>query len=296
MEMELEKPYEAWHDLVAFLARWHPPKFHQFDGTGDAREHLAYFEAACGDTANNPSLFLRQFSGSLTGPAFHWYNRLPMGSIGSWANMKEVFKKNFVAMKKDFSIVELSQVRQRRDEAIDDYIVRFRNSFMRLAREMHLEDVIEMCVHGMQQHWSLEVARCEPKIFSALSSAVATTKLEFEKSPQIMELYKNASAFDPAKRFNATKPSNNGGKPKAPAEANATRIFSTTPQGQVPVLGAKNEQAGGRQHPSIQHLLKKQYVGHVIENCVAFKEWLQRAVDEKRITLDPDAINPDCHS
>ena len=50
-ESELEKPYEAWHDLVPFPSGWHPPKFRLFDGTGDAREHLAYFEAMCGDTS-----------------------------------------------------------------------------------------------------------------------------------------------------------------------------------------------------------------------------------------------------
>ncbi|KAM0851210.1 hypothetical protein ACQ4PT_052579 [Festuca glaucescens] len=245
-------------------------------------------------------------------------------------------------MKKDFSIVELSQVRQRREESIDEYIIRFRNSYVRLAREMHLEDAIEMCVHGMQQHWSLEVSRREPRTFSALSSAVAATKLEFEKSPQIMELYKNASAFDPTRRFASTsKPINNGGKMKAHAEANATRVFSSTPQGNVPFLGARGDQAGGRQRPSLQELLKKQYifrrelvkdmfnqlmehralnllepqrpdqvrmtdnalfcpyhryVGHVIEDCIAFKEWLQRAVNEKRINLDPEAINPDYHA
>jgi hypothetical protein len=103
VESELEKPYEAWHDLVPFPAGWHPPKFHQFDGIGDAREHLAYFEATCGDTTNNSLLLLCQFSGSLT---------LPVGSIGSWGAMKDVFRKHFVAMKKDFSIVELSQVKQ----------------------------------------------------------------------------------------------------------------------------------------------------------------------------------------
>ncbi len=264
-----------------------------------------------------------------------------MGSIGNWATMKEVFKKHFVAMKKDFSIVELSQVRQRRDEAIDDYVIRFQNSFVRLTREMHLEDAIEMCVHGMQQHWSLEVSRREPKTFSALSSAMAATKLEFEKSPQIMELYKNASTFDPTKRFNATKPSGSGNKPKVPTEANSTKVFSTAPQGQVPMIGAKNEQVGGRQRSTLQDLLKKQYifrrelvkdifnqlmehralnlpeprrpdqvtmtdnplyypyhryVGHAIEDCIAFKEWLQRAVNEKRINLDADAINPDYHA
>lgn len=58
-ESELDKPYDSWHDLVPFPVGWHLPKFRQFDGTGDAREHLAYFEATCGDTACNPSLLLR---------------------------------------------------------------------------------------------------------------------------------------------------------------------------------------------------------------------------------------------
>ena len=53
---ELNKPYESWHDLVPFPAGWQPPKFRQFDGTGDSREHLVYFEAMCGDTAQTPSL------------------------------------------------------------------------------------------------------------------------------------------------------------------------------------------------------------------------------------------------
>jgi hypothetical protein len=88
----------------------------------------------------------------------------------------------------DTSLLELSQIKQGRDEKIDDYILRFRNNYVRLTREMHPEDAVEMCVHGMQQHWSLEVSRREPKTFSALGNAVAATKLEFEKAPHIMEL------------------------------------------------------------------------------------------------------------
>jgi hypothetical protein len=38
------------------------------------------------------------------------------------------------------------------------------------------------------------------------------------------------------------------------------------------------------------------YVGHVIEDCVAFKEWLQRVVNDKRINLDPEAMNLDYHA
>jgi hypothetical protein len=175
-DYELDKPYEAWHDLVPFPVGWNPPKFRQFDGTGYTWEHLSYFEAMCGDTACSPSLLLRQFSSSLTGATFHWYSQLRVGTISDWKTMKELFKVHFISMKKDFSIIELAQVRQRHDEKIDDYIVRFRSSYVRLAREMNPEDAIEM-----QQHWSLEVSRREPKTFSAFSSAVAATKLEFKK-------------------------------------------------------------------------------------------------------------------
>ena len=38
------------------------------------------------------------------------------------------------------------------------------------------------------------------------------------------------------------------------------------------------------------------YVGHIIKDCIEFKEWLQRAVDEKKVNLDPDAINPQYHT
>jgi hypothetical protein len=51
--------------------------------------------------------------------------------------MKELFKSHFVSMKKDFSIVELLQVKQKRDENIDDYVLRFRNSYVPLAWKIH---------------------------------------------------------------------------------------------------------------------------------------------------------------
>ena len=90
---------------------------------------------------------------------------------------------------------------------------------------MYPEDAVDMCVHGMQQHWSLEVSRREPKTFSALGNAVAATKLEFEKAPHIMELYKNAGTSDYSKKFQSTaKPFNNGNKPKIQAESNTTRL------------------------------------------------------------------------
>ncbi|KAJ1259357.1 hypothetical protein BS78_10G148100 [Paspalum vaginatum] len=334
-EDELQKPYESWHDKVPFPAGWHPPKFCQFDGTGDATEHLVYFELVCGDTVNNPSLLLRQFSASLTGAAFHWYSRIPAGSVSSWVAMKELFRSHFITMRKDISILELSQIHQRRDEKIEDYIIRFRNNYVHLAREMHPEDAIQMCIHGMHQHWLVGVSRRDPKTFSALGDAVAATKLKFEKVPHIMEMYKNAGFNDNVRRFNSSnRPSfNNGGKAKLPVESNTTNT--------MPVLGLRNEHPRPMGRPNIRELLNKQYVfrrdlvkslfeqmneqkllnlpnptrpdqvamtdnplycpyhryvGHKIEDCITFKEWLQRDVDEKKLALKPEALNPNYHT
>lgn len=327
VEDELQKPYESWQDRVPFPAGWHPPKFRQFDGTGDATEHLAYFEAICGDTAHSPSLLLRQFLASLTSAAFHWYSRLPAWSIRSWSGMKDVFKSHFISLSKEITVLELSQIKQKRDEKIEDYVVRFRNSYVCLTREMHAADAVQMCIHGMQQHWLVGIARRSPKTFSELGE-VAATKMEFERAPQIMELYKNAGNND-NRRFNSSyKTVNNGGKPKLSAESNAT----TT----VPVFGPRDDQRPNKR-PNIRELLNKQYVfrrdlvkslfeqmnehhlltlpnptrpdqvnmvennlycpyhryvGHKIEDCIAFKEWLQRAVDEGKLALKPEAINP----
>lgn len=122
-------------------------------------------------------------------------------------------------------------MKQRCDEAIDDYVIRFHNSYVRLTREMHVEDTIGICINRMM-HWSFEVYGREPKTFSDLDSVVAATKIEFEKSPQIMELYKNISDFDQAKRFGLTmKPTSNRGKRKAQVEANVARVFYIIPQG-----------------------------------------------------------------
>lgn len=97
---ETDKPYAAWHDQVPFPQGYSKPRFQMFDGTGDAREHLTHFEAACGDIATQPSLLLRQFSLSLKGAAFQWYSRLAPGSVPDWNTMKALFKSHFISVRK----------------------------------------------------------------------------------------------------------------------------------------------------------------------------------------------------
>lgn len=77
------------HDQVPFPLGYHPPQFQKFDGIGDPKQHLAHFEAACGNTINNESLLLRQFPLSLQGAAFAWYSKLPPASVPDGPSMKK---------------------------------------------------------------------------------------------------------------------------------------------------------------------------------------------------------------
>jgi hypothetical protein len=78
-----------------------------------------------------------------------------------------------------------------------------------------------------------------------------------------MELFKNVGIPDNMKRFNSTtnpnNNNNNNNKPKV-TEANTARASTLMQQGNVPMLGMRNEAPRGRQRPSTQDLLKKQYV------------------------------------
>jgi hypothetical protein len=74
---------------------------------------------------------------------------------------------------------------------------------------------------------------------------MAATKLEFEKSPEIMEHYKNTSIPDNTKRFNSTmKPNNNNNNKPSVAEGNTLRESSLMQKSNVPILGMGNETLG----------------------------------------------------
>jgi hypothetical protein len=62
---DVGRPYPSHHDLVPYPLGYVVPKFVMFNGSGNPEEHLAHFRVSCGDTANNPSLLLRQFNRSL---------------------------------------------------------------------------------------------------------------------------------------------------------------------------------------------------------------------------------------
>ncbi|KAL0404237.1 UNVERIFIED_CONTAM: hypothetical protein Sradi_2064500 [Sesamum radiatum] len=64
-----------------------PPKFQQFNGQGDPRQHIAHFVETCNNVGTDGDLLVKQFVLSLKGTAFDWYIDLEANSVDSWRDL-----------------------------------------------------------------------------------------------------------------------------------------------------------------------------------------------------------------
>jgi len=103
------------------------PKFTKFGGeTNESTvEHIARYLTEAGDIANNQNLRLKYFSSSLTKNAFTWFTTLTPHSIFTWRQLEKAFHEQFYMSQSKISLKELTSVRRKTSESIDDYLNRF---------------------------------------------------------------------------------------------------------------------------------------------------------------------------
>ncbi|KAA0064819.1 retrotransposon gag protein [Cucumis melo var. makuwa] len=70
------KPYIKRIDNLRMPLGYQPPKFQQFDGKGNPKQHIAYFVETCENAGSRGDQLVRQFVRSLKGNAFEWYTDL----------------------------------------------------------------------------------------------------------------------------------------------------------------------------------------------------------------------------
>jgi hypothetical protein len=68
------------------------------------------------------------FSLSLTGTEFAWYATLPTNSILSWGDLEQKFHDHFFCDDYELDLVDLVALRRGKDESVNDYIRRFRDT------------------------------------------------------------------------------------------------------------------------------------------------------------------------
>ncbi|KAK4397782.1 hypothetical protein Sango_1253700 [Sesamum angolense] len=99
---------------------YQPPKFQQFDGKGNPKQHVAHFV----DAGTYGDHLVKQFIRSLKGNAFDWYTDLEAGSIDGWGQLEQEFLNRLYSTQRTVSMVKLVNSRQWKEEQIIDYINR----------------------------------------------------------------------------------------------------------------------------------------------------------------------------
>jgi len=118
------KPYTKRIAALKIPIGYQPPKFHQFDGKADPKQHIAHFIETCNNAHAHDDLLVKQFVISLKGLAFDWYADLASASIDSWEQMQNKSLNRFYRSRRLVSISELTNTNQLDEEAVIDYINR----------------------------------------------------------------------------------------------------------------------------------------------------------------------------
>ena len=147
------KPYTKRIDNMRMLNGYQPPKFLQFDGKGNPKQHVAHFVETCENAGTQGGLFIKQFVRSLKGNAFDWYTDLEPESIDSWEQLEREFLNRFYSTRHMVSMMELTNTKQWKDELVVDYIHRWRSLSLDCKDRLFEISAVEMCIQGM--HWGL---------------------------------------------------------------------------------------------------------------------------------------------
>ena len=78
------KSYTKRIDNLRMPLGYQPPKFQQFDGKGNPKQHIAHFVETCENEGLRGDQLVRQFVRSLKGNAFEWYTDLEPEVIDNW--------------------------------------------------------------------------------------------------------------------------------------------------------------------------------------------------------------------
>ncbi|KAL0345733.1 UNVERIFIED_CONTAM: hypothetical protein Sradi_4404600 [Sesamum radiatum] len=92
------KPYTRRIEQLRMPKNYQPPKFQQFNGNGDPRQHIAYFVETCNNAGTDGDLLAKQFVLSLKDATFDWYINLEANSINSWDDLQKKFSVAFTVL------------------------------------------------------------------------------------------------------------------------------------------------------------------------------------------------------
>ncbi|KAM1137280.1 hypothetical protein TB1_034689 [Malus domestica] len=150
--------------------RYQPPKFMQFDGKGNPKQHVAHFVETCNNAGTEVNYLAKQFVHSLKGNAFDWYTDLEPKSINSWEQLEREFLNHFYSTRRIVSMLELMSTKQWKDEPVIDYINKWCTLSLDCKDRLSETSSIEMCIQGMQWGFQYIIQGIKPQTFEELAT------------------------------------------------------------------------------------------------------------------------------
>jgi hypothetical protein len=116
-------------------------------------EHISQYLAQLGEVISIDALTVHLISLSLTGTAFSWFSSLLPNSIDSWEQLEHKFHDHFYSPKNELKWSDLTSVRQSRDESVNDYIRRFRDTKNRCFNlTISEKDMADLAFNGLHSY------------------------------------------------------------------------------------------------------------------------------------------------
>ncbi|KAM1791252.1 hypothetical protein ACFX12_035236 [Malus domestica] len=202
------KPYSKKIDALKMPRGYQPPKFMQFDGKGNPKQHVAHFVETCNNAGTEGDYLAKQFVRSLKGSSFEWYTDLEPESINNWEQLEREFLNRFYSTRRTVSMLELTSTKQWKDEPVIDYINRWRTLSLDCKDRLSETSSIEMCIQGMQ--WGLQyiLQGIKPRTFKELATRAHDMELSIAhhgKKEPIAD-YKNNKVLETKVEKAAWKP------------------------------------------------------------------------------------------
>jgi len=139
------KPHTKRIDLLRMPHGYQLPKFNQFDGKGNPKQHTAPFIETRSNAGTEGDRLVKQFVRSLKGITFDLYADLEPESINSWEQMEHEFLNRFFCTQRTVSMTELKNTKQWKDKLVLDYINRWRSLSLECKDRLFKAFAVEMC-------------------------------------------------------------------------------------------------------------------------------------------------------
>ncbi|KAK4706947.1 hypothetical protein R3W88_033508 [Solanum pinnatisectum] len=293
------KSYTTRIDNFKMPVGYQPPKFQQFEGKGNPKQHVAHFvetSIVC----------------SLKGNAFDWYTDLEPNSIDSWEQLEHELLNRFNSTRSTVSMVELTNTRQRKDEPLCLDYVNIRNPSLNCKDRLIEVSAIEMCIQGM--HWELLyiLQGIKPKSFEDLATHAHDMELSMSSAGKDMTFvhdHRKGRDKQEAKRWSKFVPRNDNKESMnvnvSPAkftmnedmkqneknpflDSNISEIFDELLELKLIDLPEMKQldEAGKADDPN--YCKYHRLLSHPLEKCFVFKDKVMRLVNEKKIVLDDE--------